>query len=103
MEQLQALELNKEADLIKYQLTNECKRSDVTEELVRFASHFNALEALITNDVLEKGRQLDFIIQELGRETNTIAAKSSDAYSGSLVITLKVELEKIREQIQNII
>ena len=51
----------------------------------------------------EKGKRLDFTLQEMGREINTIAAKCSDAIIGTHAINLKVEIEKAREQVQNIV
>ncbi len=73
----------------------------VDEETVRLRSHFTQM-----NDVLEKGgavgRKLDFIVQEMNREANTIASKITDATLAHKVVDIKAELEKIREQIQNI-
>jgi uncharacterized protein (TIGR00255 family) len=74
---------------------------DVTEECVRFRSHNKYfLEALNKNEAA--GRKLNFLVQEMNREANTIGSKSSDATIAHLVIGLKEELEKIREQLQNI-
>lgn len=73
----------------------------VDEEMVRLASHFEALhEALDSSDAV--GRRLDFLVQEMNREINTTGSKSSDSEIAKLVIDAKCELEKIREQIQNI-
>ncbi len=76
-------------------------KCDITEELVRLRSHLSQLD-----DCLEGpspvGRKLDFLAQELLREINTIGSKANDAEIGGLVVELKSELEKIREQIQNI-
>lgn len=58
---------------------------------------------MINDDREEKGRQLDFMVQELARETNTIAAKSIDAEVTQEAVQLKVEIEKAREQVQNIL
>lgn len=102
-QEIQALESNKDAELIRYQINAELKRTDVTEELVRFSTHLNSLHIIIMNQESEKGRHIDFILQELTREINTISAKSSDAHIGQSVIAIKVELEKIREQMQNIV
>jgi uncharacterized protein (TIGR00255 family) len=90
-------------ELKRSHLYQELERMDITEEIVRFKSHLVALKSLLDNNEHEKGRRLDFIVQELGREINTIAAKASDTEIASLAITCKVELEKIREQGQNII
>lgn len=76
-------------------------RCDITEELVRLASHFNQFDEtlLLTEPV---GRKLDFLMQELNREINTIGSKSNDAAITSLVVQIKAEMEKMREQVQNI-
>jgi len=75
---------------------------DVTEEIVRLRSHIQ-----LFNDALDKGgavgKRLNFILQEMNRETNTIGSKASDASVASWVVQVKEELEKIREQVQNIV
>lgn len=76
---------------------------DIHEEIVRFKSHLKSLAEQIQSAELEKGKRLDFTLQEMGREINTIAAKCSDATIGSHAINIKVELEKAREQTQNIV
>ena len=74
---------------------------DVTEECVRFRSHNKFfLDALQNDDAA--GRKLNFLIQEMNREANTIGSKSNDAEIAHLVVAIKEELEKIREQLQNI-
>ncbi|HIJ86709.1 MAG TPA: YicC family protein [Desulfuromonadales bacterium] len=76
-------------------------RCDITEELVRLASHFNQFdEALCSTEPV--GRKLDFLMQEMNREVNTIGSKSNDAGITSLVIQIKAEMEKMREQVQNV-
>lgn len=76
-------------------------RSDITEELVRLASHFNQFdEALRSSEPV--GRKLDFLMQEMNREVNTIGSKSNDAGITNLVIQIKAEMEKMREQVQNV-
>ena len=76
-------------------------RLDVTEECVRFRSHNKFfLEALDAPE--SAGRKLNFLIQEMNREANTIGSKSSDTAIAHLVVQMKEELEKIREQLQNI-
>ncbi|MFA7060050.1 MAG: YicC/YloC family endoribonuclease [Pedobacter sp.] len=76
-------------------------RCDVTEELVRLASHFAQFdEALLLVEPV--GRKLDFLMQEMNREVNTIGSKSSDADVTGLVIRIKAEMEKMREQVQNV-
>ena len=73
----------------------------ITEEIVRIKSHVKQFREAEKSDK-PQGRNLDFIVQELNREFNTIGSKSSDAEITGLVITGKGEIEKIREQIQNI-
>jgi len=74
---------------------------DITEELVRYRSHNKFfLEALKKNEAA--GRKLNFIVQEMNREANTIGSKSNEATIAHLIVGLKEELEKIREQLQNI-
>lgn len=76
-------------------------RADITEELVRLQSHFvQAAAALQQGGVV--GRRLDFLVVEMGREINTIGAKANDAASARLVVAGKTELERVREQVQNI-
>ena len=76
-------------------------RCDVTEELVRLSSHFAQFdEALGLSEPV--GRKLDFLMQEMNREVNTIGSKSSDAEITTLVIRIKAEMEKMREQVQNV-
>ena len=76
-------------------------KSDITEELVRIESHLKQfLNGLKVDEPI--GRKLDFIIQELNREINTVGSKANDLRISQTVIDFKVELEKIREQIQNI-
>ena len=76
-------------------------RASITEELIRLDSHLSQLKDLLScNDVV--GRKLDFLMQELNREINTIGSKANDLKISRLVIDVKSELEKIREQVQNI-
>jgi uncharacterized protein (TIGR00255 family) len=79
------------------------ERTDVTEELTRLGSHIGQFRSLLGDSGREAvGRKLDFMIQEMGREVNTIASKALDAQISLDVVTIKAELEKIREQVQNI-
>jgi len=76
-------------------------RMDVTEEVVRVGSHLAQFKAFLdSSEAL--GRRLDFLLQEMNREVNTIGSKASDSLVSSLVVEMKAELEKIREQVQNI-
>ena len=76
-------------------------RSDISEEIVRAASHLNQFN-LIMNAVEPAGRKLNFLLQELNREFNTMGSKIGNAEMAHLVIDVKSELEKVREQIQNV-
>lgn len=81
--------------------TGALDRSDVTEELVRFASHCAQYGTYLSASGAV-GRQLDFLLQEMNREVNTIASKAGDASVSQLIVDVKSELEKLREQAQNI-
>jgi uncharacterized protein (TIGR00255 family) len=76
-------------------------KSDIAEELARLNSHFDYFERISATEG-GIGRRLDFILQEIGREANTIASKSQDAPIAHLVVELKTEIERIREQVQNV-
>lgn len=79
-------------------------RLDITEELVRLQSHVTQFRETVNSAGLGQpvGRRLDFLLQELGRETNTVGSKANDAPLAQDVVELKTELERIREQVQNI-
>lgn len=76
-------------------------RADITEELVRLRSHLAQARGLLRSGGVA-GRTLDFLVQEMGREINTIGSKANDGDITRRVITFKTELERIREQVQNI-
>lgn len=73
----------------------------IDEELVRLQSHFGQFKTIVADNG-SIGRKLDFLIQEMNRETNTIGSKANDLEITSLVVEMKSELEKLREQVQNI-
>jgi uncharacterized protein (TIGR00255 family) len=85
------------------QIYSQLDKLDVHEEVVRLKTHLKNLSGCIANKNDEKGKKLDFILQELFREINTIAAKCSDSELSDHAINIKVELEKAREQAQNIV
>ncbi len=76
-------------------------RSNITEEIIRLHSHLAQLKQTIKKGG-SVGRKLDFIVQEMNREANTIGSKSSDITITNHVVEIKSEIEKIREQVQNI-
>lgn len=98
-------ELNAEAsvteDRIALELAVVAEKGDVTEEIVRLKAHFDHFVALMqSSDPV--GRQLDFLTQELQREVNTLGVKARDTEVTREVLSLKAEVEKIREQVQNV-
>jgi len=76
-------------------------RQDITEELIRLESHIKQYEGLL-NDNGAVGRKLDFLLQEINREVNTIGSKAADAVISRIVVDCKTELERLREQVQNV-
>lgn len=92
---------NFESDRLKTELALIADKADITEETVRLKSHLNYfLESIENSD--EPGRRLNFLCQELNREANTIASKSLSVSITHTSVSIKEEIEKIREQIQNI-
>lgn len=78
------------------------ERIDISEEITRFQSHLNQCDELLKSNKEGVGKTLEFLLQELGREINTIGSKASDVDVSRHVVEVKSELEKIREQIQNV-
>ena len=74
---------------------------DVSEEVVRLESHVERMSAQLTKGG-ELGRQLDFLVQEMFREGNTIGSKCNDAKVAHMVVDMKTHIERMREQVQNI-
>jgi len=91
------------SDVRKSNLLVMLDKLDINEEIVRFKSHLESLEEQLESQKEEIGKKLDFTLQEMAREVNTISAKCSDAKISSRAINIKVELEKAREQAQNIV
>ena len=77
-------------------------KSSITEELVRLGSHITQMAGALTGDNLSDGRKLDFLVQEMHREANTIGSKANNIEITNLMLEIKGEIEKIREQVQNI-
>jgi uncharacterized protein (TIGR00255 family) len=77
------------------------ERSDITEEIVRLRSHLQQFTTYLGAEE-PVGRRLDFLIQEMHREVNTLGSKASDAAISKIVVEAKAELEKLREQVQNV-
>jgi len=94
--------VNLNPDRLAQEVAHLADKLDITEELVRFAAHGDAVRSALTNGASAVGKQLGFLLQELGRETNTIGSKANDAQIAASVITMKGELEKMREQVENL-
>ena len=77
-------------------------KANITEEIVRLGSHIDQLRTFINGDEETVGKKIDFLVQEMNREANTIGSKSNDMDITSWMLELKAEIEKIREQVQNI-
>ena len=95
------LDINCDDDLVRKEFTVYAEKSDVSEEITRIRSHLEQFEeGLQIKQPI--GRKLEFIVQELGREFNTLGSKSLSPTISNLVIEAKVEIEKIREQVMNL-
>jgi uncharacterized protein (TIGR00255 family) len=91
-----------DANRFEQELIYYVERLDINEEKVRLRSHINYfLETL--NEPISNGKKLSFITQEMGREINTIGSKANDAQIQHLVVQMKDELEKIKEQLNNVV
>ena len=77
-------------------------KSNITEEMVRLKSHCSQLKSIAADTSGPIGKKLDFLVQEMNRESNTIGSKANDIRITNDVLLLKAEIEKIREQVQNI-
>jgi len=95
------LELPVDQGLIAQEIVRAAARSDITEEVTRFRAHLAHWDALADSDE-PCGRKLDFLLQEMNREINTIGSKADGLGVSELIINAKAELEKMREQVQNV-
>jgi len=95
------IELNLDDERLIKEIGLFADRCDISEEVTRLESHFAQCHKYFENDEAV-GRPLDFLVQEMGREINTIGSKANDASIAQIIVESKTELEKIREQIQNI-
>jgi len=96
-----ALDVEIDEDRLAQELVIYSDRSDITEEVVRLNAHLKQFKVLL--DKTEPiGREMDFLMQEMGREVNTTGSKSSNAALSALVVSFKAELEKCREQMANV-
>lgn len=100
-EYLVSLEASISEDRFLQEIALLADKTDITEEIVRFTSHVVQLKNTLA-DTNSIGRKIDFILQEMNREVNTIGSKAMDSIITEFVVQLKCELEKIREQVQNV-
>jgi uncharacterized protein (TIGR00255 family) len=96
-----ATEIDVDAARLEQEIALFAERSDVCEELTRIESHCEQFVALLSRDEAV-GRRLDFLLQEMAREANTVGAKSPDAPIAHAIVDLKAEIERMREQVQNV-
>jgi len=96
---IEPIEINE--DRIIQEVALLADKSDITEELIRVESHLDQFRNFINKDDVI-GRRLDFLLQEINREVNTMGSKAADSLVSQLAVEIKAELEKLREQIQNV-
>jgi uncharacterized protein (TIGR00255 family) len=96
-----ALELPVDQAMIAQEIVRAAQRSDISEEVTRFRAHLAHWAVLVDGDE-PSGRKLDFLLQEMNREINTIGAKADGLGVSELIINAKAELERMREQVQNV-
>jgi len=95
----ESIEINE--DRLMQEVAFMAEKADITEELIRIESHLDQFIKYMAQDETV-GRRLDFLLQEINREVNTIGSKAADSLISHLVVEIKAELEKLREQTQNI-
>jgi uncharacterized protein (TIGR00255 family) len=96
-----ALDTTADPALVAQEIVRAASRSDISEELARFRAHLAHWKSLADSPE-PCGRKLDFLLQELNREVNTVGSKADGLRVSNLVISAKAELEKMREQVQNV-
>ena len=98
--------LDKNAEIPEERLAMEvavfADKCDITEELVRLDSHMDQMKKILEEGNKAVGKRLDFLVQEMNREANTIGSKANDLETTNIMLDIKSEVEKIREQVQNI-
>jgi uncharacterized protein (TIGR00255 family) len=96
-----SLQLPVDQAMVAQEIVRTAQRSDVSEEVSRFRGHIAHWDALAESDE-PCGRKLDFLLQEMNREVNTLGAKADGLRVSEMIIAAKAELEKMREQVQNV-
>lgn len=100
-ERIRGMGYEPDKGLLAQEVASFADRCDISEEIVRLRSHLGQFKAIAVSHE-PGGRKLDFLLQEINREVNTIGSKGNDADISQKVVDMKAELEKIREQVQNI-
>jgi uncharacterized protein (TIGR00255 family) len=101
LNRLTSLEVDADSNRLEQELAIIAQKMDVAEELDRLLSHIEATRETLARGV-PAGRKLDFVMQEFNREANTLSSKSSDTETTQAAVELKVLIEQMREQVQNI-
>jgi uncharacterized protein (TIGR00255 family) len=94
---------NLDANRLEQEIIYYIEKLDITEEIVRLETHCNYFKEIMSDAMTSKGRKLNFVAQEIGREINTIGSKANNKDLQVLVVQMKDELEKIKEQLNNIL
>ena len=100
---LESLKIEVDQNRFEQELIYYLEKIDINEEIVRLKNHLNYFKSTLNESQIEKGKKLTFISQEMGREINTIGSKSNNLPMQQLVVEMKNELEKIKEQLLNVL
>lgn len=100
---LESLKIEVDQNRFEQELIYYLEKIDINEEIVRLKNHLNFFKSTLNESQIEKGKKLTFISQEMGREINTIGSKSNNLPIQQLVVEMKNELEKIKEQLLNVL
>jgi len=100
---LESLKIEVDQNRFEQELIYYLEKIDINEEIVRLKNHLNYFKTTLNERQIEKGKKLTFISQEMGREINTIGSKSNNLPMQQLVVEMKNELEKIKEQLLNVL
>lgn len=101
--ELEQLNITADKDRLEQELIYYIEKLDITEEKTRLLLHCQYFIEIVADENLEKGKKLGFVAQEIGREINTIGSKANDANIQKIVVLMKDELEKIKEQLNNVL
>ena len=102
-ENLKALAIDVDSNRFEQELIFYLEKLDINEEIVRLGQHLSYFREVMENDAIAKGKKLGFIAQEMGREINTIGSKANDAAMQKEIVRMKDALERIKEQLLNVL